>query len=553
MQYLAILISLFIWVVGVHAEVNVSVDRNPINMGETFRLLFKSAGGLGTPDLSPLRQDFDILGQSSSSSTSLVNGKISSTEQLILELSPKRSGQLQIPALQFGSGQSMPSLIVVNPSTQATSGAFNDSLFLEVELSNETPYIQAQTIYTMRFYHAVSVDNGSLSEPSVSGGNIIVERFGDDRKYQTNRADGRNYIVIERKYLIYPQKTGTLKIDPIVFNGEVGGQVGLGGVFNTRGRKTILHSEAKQLEVRPIPASFPSGEYWLPLENLVIEEQWAPSPPQFKQGEPMTRFLKLQATGMPASQLPDIKMDLKLSAKTYPDQPVLNQIVNVNGLIAERTQKVAIIPTTTGEINFPAIQIPWWDTQVEQLRYAKLPAHAYPVSAGSFQSVTSPPTVATPLQNNAEARQPVAVDVFWRTAFFLSILLWLALVCVYLVRRHGVNQGKPSKEATESERRTYRRVIQVCANNDLHQIVPALLSWARAVWRDNPPLTLAALQERCPELSPSLAGINQCLYGQQKKTWDGDTLALVFKHLTLDKEFAKPQNTPPVLEPLNRL
>jgi hypothetical protein len=83
------------------AEISASLDRNQIGPGETVQLTLQHNGQTDSqPDLSPLKQDFEIVGRSSGSSIQIVNGKMNAQTQLNLVLLPKHQGKLRIPALQ---------------------------------------------------------------------------------------------------------------------------------------------------------------------------------------------------------------------------------------------------------------------------------------------------------------------------------------------------------------------------------------------------------------------------------------------------------------------
>ncbi|TAL51743.1 MAG: protein BatD, partial [Methylovulum sp.] len=89
------------------AQINASVDRNPVNIDESFQITFTATDTPdGEPDFSPLEQDFSILSQSQSSSSSWVNGQSSNTIQWIVNVIAKNSGSLVIPAIQFGADSS---------------------------------------------------------------------------------------------------------------------------------------------------------------------------------------------------------------------------------------------------------------------------------------------------------------------------------------------------------------------------------------------------------------------------------------------------------------
>ena len=89
------------------AAVTASLERDHVASGETVRLLVQRDGSSNSqPDLSVLKDDFDVLASSSGSSVRIVNGHISSRTQLNLVLAPKREGTLRIPPLQWDGEQS---------------------------------------------------------------------------------------------------------------------------------------------------------------------------------------------------------------------------------------------------------------------------------------------------------------------------------------------------------------------------------------------------------------------------------------------------------------
>ncbi len=97
------------------AEINVSVDRNPVSLDESFQIIFTASESPDDdPDFSPLEQDFSILSQSSSSSSSWINGKSSKTIQWTLSVMAKQAGNLVIPPVQFGNDVSQSSTILVS-------------------------------------------------------------------------------------------------------------------------------------------------------------------------------------------------------------------------------------------------------------------------------------------------------------------------------------------------------------------------------------------------------------------------------------------------------
>ena len=85
------------------AEFSAELDRTRVGVDETLTLRLSAVGSLaGTPDLSPLQQDFEVLSQGTGTSMSFVNGAMSHTREWTLELAPRRTGRLQNPRHRLG-------------------------------------------------------------------------------------------------------------------------------------------------------------------------------------------------------------------------------------------------------------------------------------------------------------------------------------------------------------------------------------------------------------------------------------------------------------------
>ena len=278
------------------ATITVTTDRDTVGLNESFMMIFESKGSVdGDPDFSPLNKDFQILSRNSSSNMSIVNGKISISKKWQLTVLARRAGKIPIPAVGFGSDRSQVSSVNVDSGKSSSSGLkSNRDIFIEVDVDPLSPYVQSEVIYTIRLFLSVATSNASLSEPGISGTNAVIERLGEDRNFQTNRK-GKRYNVVERRYAIYPQVSGSMTIEPVMFQGQINRNAfSRFDPFGPQAKTLIERSAPVTLEVKTVPEQFPTG-YWIPAKKLTLTESWPQDPPQFQVGEPLTRTLTLMA------------------------------------------------------------------------------------------------------------------------------------------------------------------------------------------------------------------------------------------------------------------
>jgi hypothetical protein len=359
------------------ANISVTTDRDPVSLNESFTITFESDGRVDDdPDFSVLEQDFRILSQQQSTNMSIMNGRVSNSHTWQLTVMPQRAGRLTIPAVSFGSDASPPVTIRVESGASGSNpqSASDQGVFLEVEVDETRPYVQAQAIYTVRLFLAINVANASLTEPAVPSGAAVIQKIGDDTRYQTTR-NGRRYDVIERSYALFPQTSGMLNVEPVAFQAQPASRNGFFfNPFDAGGRTIYIQSDRITLEVQPIPAGF-KGANWLPAADVKLSESWSEDPAQFTVGQPITRTLTLSAAGQTASQLPELPRWDQSALRQYPDQPSLNDQVTAKGVTGQRIEKIAIIPNQPGKYTLPAIEVPWWNLQTEKQEVARLPEH----------------------------------------------------------------------------------------------------------------------------------------------------------------------------------
>ena len=126
------------------AGISASLDRTQVSEGESVELTLQSQGAMlqSTPDLSPLQKDFEILGSRQVSSLSTGAGGTQQSTRWLISLLPRRTGQLDIPALQIGDSLS-PALQLQVDTSNATGSTSVAPVFIDASLSQEEVYVQA--------------------------------------------------------------------------------------------------------------------------------------------------------------------------------------------------------------------------------------------------------------------------------------------------------------------------------------------------------------------------------------------------------------------------
>jgi len=574
-QAMRILMSVLFFGLSLPAAAAISawLSHDQIGPGETAQLTLQHDGQTDSqPDLSPLKQDFEIVGRSSGSNIQIINGKMSAQVQISLMLLPKHNGKLQIPALQWDGQPSPPLALTVSnngaASQQGNAAAGKAShVFVSATLEQKQPYVQAAVPLTVRIYTDQPLYQASLDLQS--GNDVLVQQQGQDRQTSETR-NGRNYQVIERRYLLFPQRSGKIELaGPVLsaqvqdtrsdsgpndqFFSNVFGRNPFAGMLNAT-KPIRIQGDPLVLNVRPRPDSA-QGHDWLPAQKVTLEETWQPDKGQIHAGDPITRHLHLSAEGLTAAQLPDLSqiMQLPPGMRAYPDQPKLSSNAQGNNVIGTRDQDIAVIATNAGHFEIPALHLFWWDTAQNVQREIVLPARTLdvlPGTGGVAVGTAPPPQDAGPAEALSPPSAPQHIEPpandRWKWLSLALALLWLGTLATWWrsSRRNAAPAGKattqPAAPVPSAPRIAEARKAfwQACRDNNAQAARRHLLDWALASWPTSPPAGLKALGERLGDAAykPLLNQLDRACYAGGE--WQGKAL-LELKTLDTREPVAK--------------
>ena len=556
---------------GQTAETQLRINRETLTEGESFTLEIEThRWESGSPDLSPLAQDFEILANRRSQTFRIVQGQRKQENRWQIELLPRRAGLLRIPPIRIGSDSTPERFIEVQPAGSAPQGAARGPLpvFIEVGMEPAAPYVHAQAVYTAYLHISTqlnSISNASLSKPVPEEGAAQVDQL-EGTKYE-KRIGTHRYVVHELRYQVTPQGSGALRFAPLEFKAQVGGRREWVMDWSDFGlkrtgpdaRTLIKRSEPLAVTVRPIPAAYPPGAQWLPARSLSLQARWAEAAPRFAPGVPVTRLFELSADGIAAAQLQLPEWNLPPAVRVYPDQPKYENSKHRQGSTGILRQGIALIPAAAGPLTLPALEVPWWNVQADRLEYARLPAETIEV-AGAAPPATPPPVSAVapalappaPPSSAAPAVPARPAASWWPLLSALLACAWLfTLVSWWRARRGAAGRAAGDAESTPPRpdpKPWVARLRAACLKGDPAAARAALHGWARARWPDAPPAGMAALAGRCPQLAQQLTLLDRVLYRPGSDAWHGGALWSAFRQSHKPQPAAAPSQG--VLKPL---
>lgn len=435
------------------------VDRTEIQVGEILNLrILANFQTTQQPDLSSLKQDFDLLGTQAASQLQLINGQFSATTEWISQLIAKQTGEFEIPAFKIEDALSKPIKIKVTATDDKKFNS-NEISYLEVYVDKENPYLQEEVILTLRVYYLGQMIKGSLSQELFEG--FLNERISQDN-FQSI-INGKSYRVIERTYALYPQRSGEITIPTQEFIGEF--------FYQNRLLNINKKSEPIKLTVKPIPDSFPKNAKWLPAKNLQLQEEWA-NTEFLKQGDTLERQILLTARGLKSSQLPAINWPDPQGFRLYQDPANLNENFSKQGIFSSLQQNNMLVVEDEGQIEIPEIEIVWWNTETDQIESTKLPSKRLQVGEQQLtnQAETAAQTSkqpATTRSGSADNSQETSIKLLTNIWFWLAIIfavLWILTLVLYLIKARK-NPKKLIKNQQLTNQETLLTSFEIAENS----------------------------------------------------------------------------------------
>lgn len=499
------------------AELVARVDRTQLSLDETVELTLETGDSpaFGKPDLLPLNGLFKVFDSRQVNQLSGANGEARTTTRWLVTLQPLQIGYVVIPPLQLGDWRSEP--ITLHVSEPGDEGS--DTLapiFIDSSLDQDSVYVQAQVVLTLRIYHSVSLyDDSTLSPLQMS--DALVERLGEPRTYEKD-INGIRHGVIEIRYALFPQKSGTLSIPAQLFSATT--VASNGAFYGSRfGKSTQVKSPEIPLQVKPKPAEYPADAPWLPATDLTLVEAWSPQPQEAQLGEALTRSLMLKAEGLASTQLPPIESPPMAGLRRYPDQPSLNDEVTDEGVTGSREQREALVATGAGEYVLPSVELVWWNTDEDRLERSTLPERV-------LQVAENPEFQQAPI-DHPDTPQAQTETRLWPWQLSSAVLALTTLLGFGLWLRA---RSQPAVIRTVQSGPTPRGLLddlkRACLANDTQATRHALDAWAR-----QQPETLADMAARFVPLSDALDGLNGALYSETGQRWQGEALWQAIQNL----------------------
>jgi hypothetical protein len=360
----------------VEFEVNLSKERLGIN--ERLRVEFtmnKDGDNFTPPDFEGFRV---LMGPSQNISSSWVNGVRSYSKTYFYILAPTERGNFTIKqstiVIDGKTYKSLPKKVEVTaavdkPSDQMTADDVADqSLHLVAEVSKATPYLNEAISVVYKLYVSPSINVSNfrpLDNPTYNNfwsQDIPVTSY--NVKNGTYNGKSYRYVILKR-VVLYPQKSGSLEIEPLSLDVTLEVPTNrrdfFGGPIYAQTNKTVSAGQ-RTINVKPLPTEGQPANFSGAVGDFNFKV--TTSKKSLKASESLQAIVQVEGSGnLKLFQLPVLEMPGSL--EVYDPEFNENVRTTLSGMQGKVSNQYTVVPSYKGKYPIPPIRFSYFDPKTQ--------------------------------------------------------------------------------------------------------------------------------------------------------------------------------------------
>lgn len=486
-----LLILLISKVLYLQAQVEFKASaQTQVSEGEQFRLTFSlNANGshFQGPDLSAFHANGPFIGRSGG--TVVINGRLvqdNTSYTWTYLLQAKKAGTYQInPASVVVKGRKYTSnALTIKVDKSQTPNIGNKDIYAAITLSKKEVWWGEPLVASLQIYTQYNLNQTGAEYPDFDGfwkEELLDPGAGVSTKRQT--INGKQYIVgTFYKSLLYPQRSGTLTIDPMVLDVNVHKPAGF---YRYIEEPRTLRSAQKTVVVKPLPENKPED-----FTGAVGQFDMAVKVNQtsLKSNESFTLTISISGRGnYPFFDPP--KLNLPKSFEYFDPEIKTNTSHESTGTSGFRVYEYLIIPRRPGEFKDVKVSFSFFDPAKGQYRTVYSDSFDFNIAQGEEnsreQGIAEIDKDIRHIQTNQadfRLKNRSILDSFWYYPAYILMLILLA--AAYFGRRYWLKQQAnvvlmKNRRASKVSRKRLKSANKHLKNNNKQEFYSAIL---QALW-----------------------------------------------------------------------
>lgn len=337
-----------------------------------------------------------------------------STSELTVELFPRRSGRLTIPAFAVDGLRTKPIALQV----LALPADARPEVFARSGVAKRTLHVGEQTLLYLDLYYRTNLKQAELggaleTEP------LQIEVHALPNVERSERIDGLDYNVTRSAWAVSPQSEAPVILHlPALW------------IETRAGKQWRLPAQEQRLTVQALPADLQPGT--LAARPQLTQSAFGPAT--------AGHIVPWQITVQAAVGLNTLPEQLPLAPATnefklYFDPPERRLEIQADGGVASiAVYKGYLMPLAAGTFAVPVLELPYYDAERGTMERVTLPSQTLQVAAGEqpTEELSAPaPADTSPAPTQSVVENKTSALVGWQIAAAAFLLAWLITLSLW--------------------------------------------------------------------------------------------------------------------------
>ncbi|MFC0603659.1 BatD family protein [Winogradskyella pulchriflava] len=460
------------------------VSKKKLGVNERLRIDFEMNQD-GDNFVPPSFNDFTVVGGPNTSvSNSWVNGKRSYSKTYSYFLAPKKRGTFTIKQATIEIDgeiyKTFPVTINVTAAVDKPNGPpdasdiASENIHLVAEVSKTNPYLNEGFTVVYKLYVSPETGVSNWREKDNPRYNDFwsqnIEIKGLNIQKGLYKGEEYRYVVL-RKTVLYPQKTGKLKIEPLVLDITVEVPTGRADIFGrpimTKVPKTVT-AGSRTIDVKPLPEVNKPSDFKGAVGDFTFKVTTTKT--ELDATESLQAKIEVSGKGnLKLFELP--KLSTPSSLEVYEPEHNENVRTNLSGMQGSISDTYTIVPQYRGKYPIPPISFSYFDLDTES--YKRITANEIVINvldgpdaantndtaATNTKQTVRPNTNTFSFIKTSSNWSSIKRKPFFNTTTFWSLLLFpfLAIPLAIVIRR---NRDKRNADVTGNRIRKADRLAR---------------------------------------------------------------------------------------------
>lgn len=440
-----------------YAQVVATLDKITVLEGERATLSITARGNdITFPQLRTVEGN-KVLGTSTSSSISIINGSMSRTKTVSYVFAPKYTFTVPIYSVMINGIEELTEPIklkVVKP----TSSKHGDNLQLEVKLSKSKAYVGESIFASIIFKYKAGIPLINLDLEDFAPKHFVTKALNPKGAVEKN-----GFKIVRQDFLIFPQLAGKYKIDKQLINVAM---------REPKTNMTIwqkIFSNENKLEIIPLPLNIDiQGDYSI---SASIDKN------NINSNEPVNLTIEIKGQGN-IDDISEFKLDLA-DEVSYSTKPEIKNFIKDGKYGGTFIQKLSIIADNNFIIK--PIIFKYFDINTKEIKTIK--TKKFNIKVKKNKKTT--PSIQTGSKNQIVKTIQLPAKIVYKTEdgyikylfLFFGFIMGLIIVVAYKKSKSTKANIKPINvqiRKAKNDKELYKILLPYSYNNNILKYIHIL-------------------------------------------------------------------------------